>query len=113
MNAKKGTLVSVCLVVAIITGACNQNSQPTTSISTPASPVKHYRLKGKVVSIDKQSKMVNVDSEAIPGFMDAMTMPYQVKPKTELDRLHSGDSITADLIVQGDNAWLENVAKLP
>jgi hypothetical protein len=36
-------------------------------------------LGGKVVSIDAASGMVTVDHEAIPGFMDAMTMPYKLK----------------------------------
>jgi protein SCO1/2 len=53
--------------------------------------------------------MVNVDSEAIPGFMDAMTMPYKVKPDSELDKLHPGDVVTADLLVQDEGARLEHV----
>jgi protein SCO1/2 len=53
--------------------------------------------------------MVNVDSEAIPGFMDAMTMPYQVRPESELDRLAPGDQITADVVIEVDNGWLENI----
>jgi Cu/Ag efflux protein CusF len=74
------------------------------------SSAKHYHLKGKVVSIDKQAKMLNVDSEAIPDFMAAMTMPYKVKPEGELEKLHPGDAITADLLVQDEGAWLENIA---
>jgi Cu/Ag efflux protein CusF len=42
--------------------------------------------------------------------MGAMTMPYQVKPASELDKLAPGDAITADVVVQDDNSWLENVA---
>ena len=53
--------------------------------------------------------MVNVDSEAIPGYMDAMTMPYVVKPESELDKLKPGEPITADLIVQDESAWLDNI----
>jgi protein SCO1/2 len=70
---------------------------------------KRYHLKGKVVSVDNQAHMLNVDGEAIPGFMSAMTMPYTVKPATELDKLSPGDSITADVVLEGDNAWLENI----
>ena len=70
---------------------------------------KQFHLKGKVVSIDDRAKMVNVDSEAIPDFMDAMTMPYKVKPESELDKLHPGDAITADLLVQDEGAWIENI----
>jgi len=53
--------------------------------------------------------MLNVDGEAIPGFMSAMTMPYNVKPESELDKLTPGESITADIVVQDDDSWLENI----
>jgi protein SCO1/2 len=89
-----------------MTVACNKKSTENTSQSHS----KHYHLKGTVVSIDKQGKMLNVDSEAIPDFMSAMTMPYKVKPESELDKLHPGDTITADLLVEDENAWLENIA---
>jgi protein SCO1/2 len=79
-------------------------------MGAPVQSVKRYHLKGKVVSVDQQAKMVNVDSEAIPGFMDAMTMPYQVKPESELDKLSPGDAVTAYVVVQDEKAWLENIA---
>ena len=75
----------------------------------PAPAAKRYHFKGKVVSIDQPGKMANIDAEAIPDFMEAMTMPYPVKPETELARLHPGDAITADVVVQGDSSWLENI----
>jgi protein SCO1/2 len=53
--------------------------------------------------------MVNVDAEAIPGFMEAMTMPYKVKSESDLEQLSPGDSVTADLVVHADEYWLENV----
>ena len=36
--------------------------------------------------------------------MDAMTMPYRVKPEGELGRLRAGDAIAADLLVEDDGA---------
>ena len=74
-----------------------------------ANSAKRYHLKGKVVSIDKQGKMANIDSEAIPGFMDKMTMPYTIKTESELEQLKPGDAITADVVVQDESAWLEKV----
>ena len=91
--------------LAFITVSCN--NKPAATASQAHS--KRFHLKGKVVSVDDRAKMVNVDSEAIPGFMGAMTMPYEVKPENELNKLHPGDAITADLLVQDDGAWIENV----
>ena len=96
-------------VLASLT-ACNRTSNQPATGSVQASSAKRYRLKGKVVSIDKPSKMAMIDGEDIPGFMAAMTMPYQVKPESELDKLKPGDQISADVVVQDDNGWLENIA---
>lgn len=100
------------MAIALST-ACNKSSSsgPTVVVQPQVSTnvAKRYHLKGKVVSIDKQSKMASVDSEPIPGFMDAMTMPYTVKPESELDHLKPGDAITADVVVQNEKAWLENI----
>ena len=95
--------VTACLLI-LFAASCNHATHQT------GSNAKRYHLKGKVVSIDKQSKMLNVDSEAIPDFMEAMTMPYTVRPETELSKLFPGDSITADVVVQDEKAWLENIA---
>ena len=89
--------------------ACNRASNQPATGSVQASSAKRYHLKGKVVSIDKQAKMANIDGEEIPGFMAAMTMPYQVKPESELDKLKPGDQISADVVVQDDGGWLENI----
>lgn len=96
-------------VLAINLTACDSSNKPTVVVPQEVKAVRHYQLKGKIVSIDQRAKMVNVDSEAIPGFMDAMSMPYKVKPEGELGKLHPGDVITADLLVQDEGAWLQNI----
>lgn len=98
----------LAMVLSISAISCNNSDQSAHITSTAAT--KRYHLKGKVVSVDQRAHMVNVDGEDIPGFMSAMTMPYKVKPETELDRLAPGESITADIVVEGDSSWLENIA---
>ena len=69
------------------------------------SSYKVYKLRGKVVSTSSSSGEVTVNHEAIPGFMEAMTMPYKLKDPNILSELHSGDVITADVLVsQGSDA---------
>jgi len=63
-----------------------------------------YHLRGKVVSTDAAHGIVVLDHEAIPGFMDAMTMPYQLKDPSIVSELHAGDVITADVLVSKDTA---------
>ena len=58
---------------------------------------------------DKNAGTANIGNEPIAGFMDAMIMPYTIKPPSGLDQLQPGDSITADVVVESDKYWLENV----
>ena len=77
--------------------------------SKPANTAKQYALTGKIVSIDKSTQSMVVNAAEIKGFMEAMAMPYIVKDAKELEGLAAGDSITADLVVQGSDYWLENI----
>jgi protein SCO1/2 len=43
-----------------------------------------------------------LDHEAVPGFMDAMTMAYKLKDPSIASELHPGDRITANLLVTKD-----------
>ena len=51
------------------------------------------------MSTNPSSGEVTLDHEAIPGFMDAMTMPYKLKDTNILSELHPGDILTADVLV--------------
>jgi protein SCO1/2 len=104
-TSRFATVLSLVFLLA----ACNK-PVPSTASPTPAdSGVKRYHLTGRVVSTDKRANSVMIDGDDVPGFMGAMTMPYTVKDQTLLDKLAPGDQITADIVVKGDDSWLENV----
>jgi Cu/Ag efflux protein CusF len=106
-NSSPRRLAFVFLAL-LASAACNRaTTQPTSAnLQSP----KRYALKGKVVSIDKQSGTANINNEPIPGFMDPMVMPYPIKPAAALDQLQPGDSITADVVVaEPGKYWLENL----
>jgi len=86
--------------------------QQGTPAAAPAAGVKKYDLKGKVVAINKEAKKVQIDGEDIPGFMMAMTMAYPVKDEHQLDGLSPGDRITAKVVSDKEDYWLENIAKV-
>lgn len=74
-----------------------------------AGSVKHYMMRGRVVEVDSDQKSVTISHEAIPGFMGAMTMPYQVKDPNVLTELHPGDRITATLVDEDERKfYLDN-----
>jgi len=72
-------------------------------------PEERYPIKGKVVSVDKRGSTVSIAHEEIPGYMDAMTMPFDLKDRRLLDQLGEGDRVQATLVVAGLRSWLEEL----
>ena len=70
---------------------------------------RRFELKGKVVSVDKPSLRVTISHEQIKGYMDAMTMPFNVKDSHAISMLEPGQGVEATLVVQGDRSWLEGL----
>ena len=69
------------------------------------SQFKAYPLRGKIVSTNSATGEVTIDAQAIPGYMEAMTMPYKVRDTRMIGELHPGDLVTADVLVsQGADA---------
>jgi protein SCO1/2 len=97
-------LLIFTVILAVASGGCRRRDEAASGIAADTS-YKVYKLRGKVVGTNPASGEVTLNHEAIPGFMDAMTMPYKLKDGNILGELHPGDVITADVLVsQGDDA---------
>jgi len=90
-------VIAYTLLACVALAGCH--SAPKPGAQSAPTAYKTYKLRGKVVSTDPASGEVTLNHEAIPGFMDAMTMPYKLKDANILSELHPGDVITADLLV--------------
>lgn len=88
------------LTLAVLTGC--RSGQQTSSPQSSSQNFKVYKLRGKVVRTDAARGEVTLNHEAIPGYMEAMTMPYKLKDASILGELHQGDVITADVLVSPD-----------
>ncbi len=100
-------VLSLCALL-VLTVACSRGKSQPEAVASQAS-AKRYALKGKVMTVDKNAGTANISNEPIAGFMDAMVMPYPFKPPAQIDQLQPGDSITAEVVVDSDKYWLENV----
>jgi protein SCO1/2 len=109
-RAARGICFPSFIVIAILLlalTACHPRSSQSSA--------KRYPFTGRIVSIDAQDESAIIDGDAIPGFMEAMAMPYKIKPAAMLSQLSPGDSISAEVVVVepgSSNApgyWLENV----
>jgi protein SCO1/2 len=85
---------------------CRHTSAPTAAANTG---VKQYHVRGVIVSTDAAKGQVTLDTEAIPGFMEAMTMPYTLKNPGIISELHPGDTITATLLASSNSDLIDQV----
>ena len=71
---------------------------------------KTYTLAGEIVGRDASENSLTIDHEAIPGFMEAMTMEYIVRG-AKVDVLPpNGTAITATLhVTDGNGIWITAV----
>ena len=70
---------------------------------------KRYELTGKVIAVEREKSQVTISHEDIKGYMPAMTMPFNVPSKTDLQILAPDDQVTATLVVDGSHSWLEDM----
>jgi protein SCO1/2 len=70
------------------------------SSKRPEFVVAHrYALTGTVISLNAKIQTASIAAAAVPGFMEAMTMEYPIKSKSEFDALRVGEKIKATLNV--------------
>ena len=53
----------------------------------------HHQARGLVLRVDAGSRTVTVSHEAVPGFMEAMVMPFELRDAGDLRDLVAGDRI--------------------
>jgi len=101
MKPQKGTKssIAVLLMMCVWFGvSCRRTSNE-----------KRFDFKGKVVAVEPEKHSVTVSHEDVKGYMPAMTMPFTVRNETDLMILAPDDEITATLVVDGKQTWLEEL----
>lgn len=86
------------LTVVVLTAAC----------SAPA-PATRYPIQGQLLAVQLDTGNVLLKHEPIPGYMDAMTMPYRVPDRRSLLERRPGDLISATLVVEAERSYLEGI----
>ncbi|HMK38532.1 MAG TPA: SCO family protein [Bacteroidota bacterium] len=97
----KTLALTLACLVSLLTAGCTKNKQ--TDLVT-------FPLRGEIVRIDSVKLTLTVAHQAIPNYMNAMTMPFKVHDAGLLRPLAVGDSIQATLAVSHTESWLEQIA---
>jgi protein SCO1/2 len=71
-----------------------------------------YEIRGVVVAVDIGRLILEINHEDIPGFMPAMTMPYEVADASLLQGLAAGDRVKGTLRVDRRGYIITTLAKV-
>lgn len=113
MTHRPSTHCAARLVLAVVSSLAT-GAGCTTRPPEPSSPAARstpkardaattratYRLVGVVKKVDPEVGQVVIAHEAVPGFMEAMTMPFLLKDRTLLQGMVPGDEVEGELRVE-------------
>jgi len=104
-----GAVLSVTLVLALPSCAKRRDQAPPPQAAQSAA-AQRFELRGVIRQVDAARREVTVEHEAVPGYMDAMTMSFPVRDDPQVfEIVNPGDRIEAKLVVDGEKYWLEEI----
>lgn len=68
----------------------------------------HHSTTGVVLAVTPPST-VTISHDAFPGYMDAMTMPFELRGEASRVRLVAGDRVRLRLAVKGDRSYVDRL----
>jgi protein SCO1/2 len=109
VKSRLAPILCLALVLAPVSCAKRTTNAPGKPAAASAQ-AKRYQLRGIVRGVDREKREITIEHEAVPGFMDAMTMSFPVRDDPQVfEILHEGDRVEAKLVVDGSNHWLEEI----
>lgn len=70
---------------------------------------REYHVEGQVLAVDAPKGQVMIRCEKIPGYMEAMTMPFTVKRASVIAGTRPGDLVSGTLLVTADGSWITDL----
>ena len=102
MNASSPACVLV-LMAAVTGAAC--------SAPPPPEKVRQYPLTGEVLAVKPDRSELQVKHDEIEGFMEPMTMWFNIRDPKLVDGLAPGDLISATLVLTAEDHYLSSIRK--
>ena len=103
----------VYIGAATVTLLAYSTRGPAAEVVAAPAETREFAVKGIVKKVEPENGRLIITHETIPGFMDAMTMPFRVKAYDKLPDIQAGDSVSFRLSVTADQSWIDNVVKIP
>lgn len=93
-------------LAAVVCAACGSKGDKRFDYGEPK---KKYELKGEVMSLKAEDRVVTVKHEKIGDWMEAMTMDFPVPSAEEFAKLKPGEKIRATVNVNDMFFWLTGI----
>ena len=79
------------------------------ALAAPTAAAEQYAVRGMVVAVNRAGNSFTASIETIPGYMRAMTMPFEVRQPGDLDGLVPGAIVEFTLIVEAQSSHAAQV----
>jgi len=101
----------ILVPILFLTTSC-ERPKPASAPSAETAKQQTFQVQGIVLEVKPSEKSVRVRHQEIPGYMPAMTMPFEVKNTNELTGLQPGDSVAFRMIVTEKDGWIDQIQKI-
>lgn len=75
----------------------------------PPSPAARHPIRGQLLAVQLDTGEVLLKHDAVPGVMDAMTMPFTVADRRTVLERRPGDLVSATLVIERERSYLEQL----
>ena len=105
-------LLSIVLGLGLLVAGRGAAAELRALPDQPGTNLQTFQAQGMVKEVAADGSKVVIAHEAIPNYMEAMTMPFKVKESGELAGLRPGDNILFRLRVTDSESWVEGTSKI-
>ena len=75
----------------------------------PVQAADHHSIQGILIQVDPVHQSIVVSCDAVPGYMDAMVMPFTVRGQANFKSLVPGETVRFDLTESKKESYAEHV----
>lgn len=105
--------LALAVFAGIVLGACSKVPAPAPPQTQQQAPEqKSYEVRGVLRAINFAERTATIAHEDIPGYMPAMTMPFDVKSIAEIAPFSAGDRLSFRLVVTDTTSWIEGFKRI-
>ncbi|MSR66873.1 MAG: hypothetical protein EXS24_05820 [Pedosphaera sp.] len=98
------------LASALLAAACS-DSRPPAGAGGKTNVVRQFYVRGVVRELRLADKMVVIQHDAIPQYMEAMQMPFNVRHTNDVSGIGLDDEVHFRFLVSATESWIDQVTR--